>query len=157
MMEQSFQLKFQGTQLSFLCLCLFCIQNNFLLIMQALKRITLESNNIGDDGAKYLAFALRNNTVTLIHIRKFDYAISHLLYVQTVTKLNLSRNIICIDGGQYLLNELQNNIVSLTTFFFISTFSDVQTLTDLTLSNNRSGYCYAVEICLKIKNNPVMF
>lgn len=42
-------------------------------MVQGLETINLEQNNIGDQGARSLALALRQNTVIFIHVFSTDY------------------------------------------------------------------------------------
>jgi hypothetical protein len=72
-------------------------------------------NGIRDNGAQYLADALKNNTVN------FLFCLSHLhlfLITQTLTTLNLQHNKIRENGAKYLADGLKNNMVNI--FFVLS-------------------------------------
>jgi len=76
---------------------------------QTLTTLNLWDNGIGDQGAKYLSNALKQNTVgqnliLLSHPTIFDF-------IQTLTKLDLARNQIKDQGAQYLSEALLNNTV----------------------------------------------
>ncbi|CAF1434617.1 unnamed protein product [Adineta ricciae] len=64
---------------------------SFILITPGLEMLALASNEIGDDGARDLALALRHN--------------------KTLTKLDLTRNKIGIPGAQYFFESLQSSQV----------------------------------------------
>ncbi|CAF3324278.1 unnamed protein product [Rotaria socialis] len=76
--------------------------NNYHLIQRlhnniwtdGLKIISLESNEIGDNGARDLALALRNN--------------------KTLTTLDLTRNKIGIPGAEYFFESLQSSLVKVS-------------------------------------------
>ncbi len=76
---------------------------------QTLSTLNLDSNQIGNAGAQYLAGALRNNTVIPIIFHLSHY---HLfLYIQTLKTLLLSSNKIGDEGAQHIADGLKNNTV----------------------------------------------
>jgi Ran GTPase-activating protein (RanGAP) involved in mRNA processing and transport len=78
---------------------------------QTLTTLNLWNNGIGDQGAKYLSNALKQNTVgqNLILLSLSDPTIFD--FIQTLTKLDLARNQIKDQGAQYLSEALLNNKV----------------------------------------------
>ena len=64
-----------------------------------------------DEGAQYLADALRTNKVSLVQYQSVSYHYFHL-FTQTLTALSLCRNNIGHMGGKYLADVLQDNTVS---------------------------------------------
>ena len=62
--------------------------------IQTLKEIDIDRNEIGDNGAKFLAQLLQNNTVV-------------------IEKISIAENHIQDDGAQHLALALRNNRVSI--------------------------------------------
>ncbi|CAF5156489.1 unnamed protein product, partial [Rotaria magnacalcarata] len=84
-----------------------------------LKILNLQNNNIKDEGAEALAYALENNSI--------------------LNTLSLGRNQINIDGIQHWANTIQNNIVHEIFHSFIcssSLFSSIQTLIAFDIEGN---------------------
>ena len=84
-------------------------------------RAALDSNQIGDAGAQYLADALRDNKVMLISSSSLSYL--SFLYLQTLTELYLYNNQIGDAGAQYLADALRDNKVMLISFSSFSYLS----------------------------------
>lgn len=79
--------------------------------MQTLTKLNLTRNQIGDQGVFYLAQALQQNRVVIIHFR-FAYYFSHILdSTQTLMTLYLAENRIGDLGAQHLGDALQKNQV----------------------------------------------
>lgn len=84
--------------------------------MQRLNELYLGSNEIQDEGAKYLADAVKNNTVVLIFLSFILY--SHFkFFIQTLTIVDLNYNRIGPEGARYLADELKNNTVIFFSYY----------------------------------------
>jgi Ran GTPase-activating protein (RanGAP) involved in mRNA processing and transport len=78
---------------------------------QTLITLDFANNNISDEGAQYLADALKNNTVNMIF---FPIPPSYLFFFkQTMTELALAENAIGESGARYLADLLTNNMVNI--------------------------------------------
>lgn len=77
---------------------------------QALTRLDLQNNSIGDQGAGYLAAALLENTVREYHFLHLFHFHSYF-FIQILSKLNLSTNQIGDQGALYLAYALLDNTV----------------------------------------------
>jgi len=85
--------------------------NHLLSLTQALTILDLGGNQIGDEGAQYLADALKTNEVKcILSTHSCHY---HLyFFAQKLTILNLSRNEIGDEGAKQFAGALQNNKVN---------------------------------------------
>ena len=81
-----------------------------LCYIQTLEELSLRNNRIDDEGAEYLAEALRENTVSTTTIIIFLY-LRYFLH-KTLTTLNLSKNSIGDNGIKHLADALRENTVS---------------------------------------------
>jgi Ran GTPase-activating protein (RanGAP) involved in mRNA processing and transport len=79
-------------------------------LIQTLKGLELYSNQIGDQGVKHLADALKSNQVNE-HVFQ-TYLIKYFLFLKTLSVLALGNNKIGDEGAKYLAEALQNNTVS---------------------------------------------
>lgn len=87
-------------------------------IKQTLRRLYLENNGIGEQGTRFLAEALTQNTVIffLCSISLFD----PFSEKQTLLLLNLTANHIGTKGAQYLSDALRNKKVFVDCFDILS-------------------------------------
>jgi len=76
-----------------------------------LTAVDLGQNNIGNQGAQYLANALHQNEVTRLTSMYFLVNYSFMIFLQALVKLNLSSNEIGPQGAEYLANALKQNMV----------------------------------------------
>jgi Ran GTPase-activating protein (RanGAP) involved in mRNA processing and transport len=79
--------------------------------MQTLTTLLLWCNNIGNEGARYFANALKQNQVTTVT----SHTIIQSYFIQTLTILNLDRNEIGDQGAQHLADALKQNQVTSST------------------------------------------
>jgi Ran GTPase-activating protein (RanGAP) involved in mRNA processing and transport len=86
-----------------------------------LTTLSLDNNSIGDEGAKYLADALRENDV--ISLRHFLIILITHCFIQVLTTLDLRTNDIDTPGAQYLANALIENKVKFLSRFLIVSFT----------------------------------
>jgi Ran GTPase-activating protein (RanGAP) involved in mRNA processing and transport len=91
--------------------------------MQTITILNLSSNHIADEGTKYLAMVVKQNTVTII-VPSFLSFYSHF-FSQTITALDLSNNQISDSGAKSLLKILPENEVSLTLSSFLQQTSSL--------------------------------
>ena len=84
----------------------------FNFFTQTLTVLNLESNRIGNDGAKHLADALRTNAVNFILSLHLSRLYPHFS-TQTIVALNLRLNKITAEGVRHLAETLRNNMVTL--------------------------------------------
>lgn len=85
--------------------------------------LLIRYNNIGDQGAKYLADALTNNKVHLNILLFSNSYLNDFFCLKTLKKLDLTRNQIGDQGAQNLATTFKNNTVNLTftiSFSFVS-------------------------------------
>jgi hypothetical protein len=94
-------------------------------LTQTLTTLNLTVNAIGNEGATYVANALRHNNVSLV------LEITHLLQMhlyhllQTLTTLKIGWNRIGAEGARHIANALHHNTVrfvlySSTSYIFVS-------------------------------------
>jgi len=78
--------------------------------------LNLENNQIGNEGARYLADALKINNVRIVFHLILLIIIS-FIFIQTLTELNISCNHIDDEGAKHLADALiTNNVIFM--FFF---------------------------------------
>jgi Ran GTPase-activating protein (RanGAP) involved in mRNA processing and transport len=90
---------------------LFLIQACTHYSLQTLTTIGLVGNQIGNEGAQYLANTLQQNKVAQLTSLVFSQPFTHY-FLQILTTLNLSNNRIGAEGAQHLVNALQQNKVA---------------------------------------------
>jgi hypothetical protein len=84
----------------------------------------LESNQIGDIGAEYLADVLKNNEV-IYFVNIFYFSLTFTFFIQTLIGLNLESNQIGDIGADYFADVLENNQV----IYFVNIFYSLLTFT----------------------------
>lgn len=75
-----------------------------------MKQIFIDENQIGSNGAKFLAQMLQKNTV-IKHVFCIEFSLFLFLYVQVIEEITIANNQIKDDGAQYLAEVLRNNTV----------------------------------------------
>jgi hypothetical protein len=90
--------------------CLRFYHIHLSLFIQTLATLSLNNNQIGDKGAKYLGGALENKAVRQNQSLHF-YHIHLSYFIQTLSTLILAGNQIGDKGAKYLGRGLQKNTV----------------------------------------------
>ncbi len=75
-------------------------------------KLNLSSNEIGPQGAEYLANALKQNTVVWIASLYFLFNIVIDYFLQKLTELRMIYDEIDQQGGEHFANALQENQVT---------------------------------------------
>ena len=125
------------------------------ILTQKIVKLDLRSNRIGDQGAKYIADALRNNSVSSICLSlAFDLhstcrLCKNLIYDQTISQ-KLERNIYTTHCEITRLVFCAALLLVFNDYFF------TQTLTKLYLTGNSSAHCDALETVISMKNEQVI-
>ncbi|CAF3871208.1 unnamed protein product [Rotaria magnacalcarata] len=128
-----------------------------ILRNMTLTTLDLSYNDIGEDGAQYLANALATNKVTLNQPLCVEYIVN-LFLKQTLTTLDLTGNNIGEDGAEHLANALATNKVTLNqplcVEYIVNLFLN-QTLTTLDLTYNDIGEDGAAHLANALTTNKV--
>ena len=113
---------------------------HYSIFIQTLTRVLLSENQIGDQGAQFIAQALLNNTVRqcrplhLFHSRRS-------LFIQTLKELFLHQNQIGDKSAQSIAQALLNNTVrqNLSLHLLLPPLLDYRTDTEYTRSLKQSN------------------
>jgi hypothetical protein len=123
----------------------------FIFLTQKIIKLDLQSNRIGDQGAKYLADALQKNTVSHTCLSlAFDLHSTCRLFENSIYDQTIS---------QKMEQNIYTTHCAITRFFFCSALLLVfigyfftQTLTQFYLTGNSSGHCDALQTIFAMKN-----
>jgi hypothetical protein len=125
------------------------------ILTQKIVKLDLRSNRIGDQGAKYIADALRNNTVSSICLSlAFDLhstcrLFENLIYDQTISQ-KMEQNIYTTHCEITRLVFCTSILLVFNYYFF------TQTLTKIYLTGNNSAQCDALAMIISMKNKKVI-
>jgi Ran GTPase-activating protein (RanGAP) involved in mRNA processing and transport len=119
------------------------------LFSQTLTSLNLPGNQVGHDGAKRLAEALRDNKVNLSLSSYLPFYL--YLFQQAVVTLDLADNRIGDEGTQHLMDALRNNTVnpflsSTLSITFLPSHTDTSQTQSIQQSNEpdkREIYCWS--------------
>ena len=127
----------------------------FIFSTQKIVKLDLRSNRIGDQGAKYIADALQNNTVSNTCLSfGFDLHSTCRLFENLIYDPTIS---------QRMEQSISTTHCEITRFLFCAAlllvFKDfffTQTLTRLYLTGNSSAQCDALETIISMKHMKVI-
>ena len=106
--------------------------------VQTLIKLNLGYNQLGAEGARHIACALRKNTVRIVLFFLF-FNVIDILLIQTLKELFLNNNSIGNVGAEYMADTLKENTVRILIRFVCCSLLILQTLTTLSLSETGVG------------------